>query len=88
MTKWNEQTFIYRCYNSDNQLLYVGIAGDVTLRMERHQKSAWFDQVDRIDLELYPDRWEALRQEECAIKHERPIVNVIHNKPCLECMIE
>jgi hypothetical protein len=76
------QTWLYRLYGSDLQLLYVGISHRWPSRMKQHSKDkSWFDLVCRVDVESYPSRRDAQKAEQTAISRERPIHNVHYNHP-------
>lgn len=78
----NEQTTLYRAYNSDGVLLYVGIARNWGRRWEQHsERSTFFLATTRLELEHFPTRDAALAAERAAIKTERPIHNVKHGTP-------
>ncbi|MGW7330449.1 GntR family transcriptional regulator [Streptomyces sp. NPDC054840] len=74
-----EPTALYRLYDADDQLLYVGIAKDPTARWESHARSPrssrWWSLVERRSVEWYASREEADVAETGAIKAERPLHN-------------
>lgn len=71
-----ETTFLYRCYDEQDVLLYVGIAGNPMNRLCQHEKgSQWFDKLKNINVEPYPSRRLALEAEKEAIKEEKPLYN-------------
>jgi predicted GIY-YIG superfamily endonuclease len=73
------QAQLYRHYDADGALLYVGISASSVGRLVSHRaKSRWFDLVTRVDIERFTTRAEALRAERSAIANERPIFNVRH----------
>lgn len=75
-------TTLYRLYNADGELLYIGIAGNPGRRFEQHRKDKpWWGTVAEIKVEHFDTRDQAAQAETAAIKHERPLHNVIHNKP-------
>lgn len=70
---------LYRLYK-DEELLYVGISATFFQRLNTHrQQKEWFSEVNRITVEHYETRTEALRAEEQAIKTELPRYNFVHN---------
>lgn len=73
------ETVLYRHWKGD-ELLYVGISISVLNRIAGHKKSSWFREIDRITLERYPSKPEALEAEKEAIKSENPKYNVVHNR--------
>lgn len=70
-------TQLYRHYDRDGNLLYVGISVNALCRLRQHEKfSHWFWQVCRIEIETFPDQEAALEAECSAIHNEKPR----HNK--------
>lgn len=75
------QHALYRFWNADDQLLYVGITLNPGARWKAHQyDKPWWSNVARITIELHPDRAAALASERAAIHAERPLYNVVHNR--------
>jgi len=73
-------TTLYRFYDADDRLLYVGITERGPQRWKEHRKSkGWWTKVVRISTEHFPTRVQALKAEERAIRQEKPAYNVIHN---------
>jgi hypothetical protein len=72
--------YLYRHFDAEGVLLYVGISIDVGRRTGDHAKhSAWFDRVARIDVETFDSRDAAIDAERRAIINECPLFNVHHN---------
>lgn len=70
-------TFVYRCYDVDSRLLYVGCSVDPAFRIEGHRKSSWWaDRLAYYETEEHPNRDAALDAERRAIYSERPACNV------------
>jgi predicted GIY-YIG superfamily endonuclease len=75
-----ERTAIYRMYDEDGALLYIGVSRDFGHRWTQHaRKQPWYDLVDRQTVEWRASRHEALTAETAAIKVERPKFNVVHS---------
>jgi len=75
-----KRTAVYRHYNADGCLLYVGISISPIYRTAQHVKNSdWACDVTRIDLEWFDDRASAADAEAKAIKAERPLHNRAHN---------
>jgi len=73
-------TDLYRFYDSNDRLLYVGISFHAATRASEHRRDkAWWPQVSRMTVEHLTTRTAALAAEQAAIIRERPIHNVIHN---------
>lgn len=70
---------LYRHYDENNHLLYVGIANNLASRCGQHEGSShWFERVHNITVEHYKGRMEALNAEKKAIKNEKPLYNLEH----------
>ena len=73
------KTTLYRYFDSENQLLYVGITGDNTKRQSQHRRNSfWFGEIYSATFEHFETRQEALDAETDAIHHERPKHNIVH----------
>lgn len=71
---------LYRLFDVDDALLYVGIAGNPGRRFEQHAKDKpWWSEVDHIGLEHYDERVDAETAERHAIRTEKPRHNIAHN---------
>lgn len=70
---------LYRHFDADGRLLYVGISRSVTARLTQHSESPWDHLIARIEVERFPTREEAEAAERAAIRSERPIHNRTHN---------
>lgn len=74
-------TALYRHFDAEGVLLYVGISMSVFSRTQSHGVcAAWWDRVARIDIERYPDRKSAEEAEREAIKIEGPLHNKAHRE--------
>ena len=72
------RTALYRHFDADGRLLYVGISLSAIARLEQHKRSAgWFGEIARIDLEWWPFRSLAEQAELSAIWRENPAWNVV-----------
>ncbi len=73
-------TALYRWYDADDQLLYVGITNDPHVRQSSHaKKSSWADFAHHARIERHPSRALAEAAEKAAIESERPLFNHVHN---------
>ena len=73
----SEATSLYRCFNADGTLLYVGITACGLRRFAAHQKdSPWWSKVARVDVKHFASRTEAAEAETRAIAEERPRYNI------------
>jgi DNA-binding GntR family transcriptional regulator/predicted GIY-YIG superfamily endonuclease len=76
-----ERTALYRLYDADDRLLYVGISNDPPYRLQQHAADkAWWHEVDRHTLEWVDSRQEALDAERLAISTEHPRYNHTHKQ--------
>ena len=74
-------TNLYRHYDSSDKLLYVGISVSAVNRLKEHiDSSKWTSDISTVKIESFPDRNSALLAEKLAIKTEKPIWNIIHNR--------
>lgn len=70
------RTYIYRAYDAEGRLLYIGMTNDLVQRIGQHQSSHWIWDVASITAETYPTRAEASTAECAAIRSEVPRWNV------------
>jgi predicted GIY-YIG superfamily endonuclease len=70
----DERTALYRLYDANDVLLYLGISWNPDFRWEQHRNEKhWAHQVTRRDVEWYPTRSAALAAEEAATAVETPL---------------
>lgn len=70
---------LYRHYDSEGNLLYIGMSLHILARLYQHSTSSnWFENIARIEIQHYPDRASVLKAEKEAIKNEKPRYNY-HN---------
>jgi predicted GIY-YIG superfamily endonuclease len=74
---YRRRTALYRLFDSEGRLLYVGIAFDPRSRLSDHarQKEWWPTVADRT-IEWHATRTEAAAAEVTAIRSEKPLYNV------------
>lgn len=71
---------VYRFYDSNGTLLYVGVSRTPLKRWEQHQNTKeWFPDVAVITRSIYPDKASAYEAERRAIIDEVPEYNIVHN---------
>lgn len=69
--------YLYRFYDADSQLLYVGVTGDPHTRWQQHRRrSAWSASAETVSLERYAYEDLALVAERAAIRLEQPLHNI------------
>lgn len=73
----NKETFLYKFYDENNQLLYTGISLAFLSRLSAHRFSKkWFKNVKNIKLERYRNEEIARKAEKHSIINELPIHNI------------
>jgi hypothetical protein len=72
--------YVYRCYDADGDLLYVGCTVDVKTRMPVHhgfaENGGWPDLVTRVESDVFPNRAAGWFAEKEAILAGEPIYNM------------
>jgi excinuclease UvrABC nuclease subunit len=72
--------YVYRAYDEQNRVLYIGCTCDLRRRLKAHARTAaWYPLATRIEFTEYPNRFWGEWQERQAIATERPIYNRAHN---------
>lgn len=78
------KTALYRHYDADGKLLYVGISCDLSRRTKEHSKASdWFDAVEDTKVQYLSTREHAEDAEKVAIYHEKPLHNKSNRRPDL-----
>lgn len=73
----SESQVLYRFFDNQDRLLYVGISSNFFGRVGQHKADkAWFTQIAYSTLEHFPDRQSVDEAETVAIRAEKPL----HNK--------
>ena len=74
MLQRNAPTAVYRLYDAEDQLLYVGISANLTVRWKNHAlySGHWWPLVKREEVEWQADRYLAMAHEYLAIVREDP----------------
>lgn len=71
---------VYRYYDINDRLLYVGMSISAVKRLQMHKsKARWIDRVTTIRIEKFHSKREALNAEKKAIETERPEFNVTYS---------
>jgi predicted GIY-YIG superfamily endonuclease len=77
-----EKTSLYRHYDKEGRLLYVGISNNFMVRLAQHKgRSHWYWSISRVDVRHYRNRETAKMAEAQAIRIENPLHNVVRPKP-------
>ena len=70
------ETTVYRYFNSEGRLLYVGVTKNQFARLESHREiQEWWPEVYSATFEHFPSRQEALTYEDYVIGAEFPKYN-------------
>jgi excisionase family DNA binding protein len=74
-------TNLYRHYDAEGKLLYVGISLSAVKRLSEHMKEAcWADKIVKVEIETFETREKALDAETNAIQTESPTHNIKKRK--------
>jgi excinuclease UvrABC nuclease subunit len=83
------KTQLYRHFDAEKKLLYVGISLSTFARLSQHKEhSPWFEQVMTVEIEHFETREEAMAAERKAIKTESPQFNIAMKKTLAEIQKE
>jgi hypothetical protein len=68
---------LYRHFDSDGRLLYVGISMSTLIRLRQHKMvSHWFESIVRVEIEYHESREAAMNAEQRAVVDENPLHNI------------
>lgn len=74
---------VYRCFDVDGRLLYVGCTSNLERRLTKHRTQpssrTWYPRLNRVKARIYPTRHAAMWAETVAIRTEQPLFNSVHN---------
>ncbi len=74
-----DRTSLYRHFDAEGNLLYIGISKSHMTRLGQHQHgSHWFWDITRIEIEYFETREDAVTAEALAIAKEKPRHNTQH----------
>ena len=73
-------TILYRFYDENENLLYVGITDDFRARCYKHKLTYWWPLVHSSFLEEFESRVDAAAAEVHAIRSELPVYNHVGTK--------
>lgn len=70
---------LYRHFDAEGRLLYVGISLSAVFRLSQHKSvSHWVPEIARVTIENFPSREDAIKAERAAIRSEKPLHNKAH----------
>lgn len=73
--------YLYRLFDRDADLLYVGITADPALRIQTHRRrKPWGHQIHRAHVSVFPTVDAAMTAERAVIEAEQPRHNVAFNR--------
>lgn len=73
---------LYRHFDAEGRLLYVGISLHPIARTKQHTAvSKWAEQIANVTIEYFPTRKEAMEAEVRAVQGENPAHNIRLRKP-------
>ncbi len=76
----SDRTALYRHWDIDGNLLYVGISLSAVHRLSQHKRAShWHDDIANMTIEWFDTRRAALEAERDAIRMERPRYNKTYN---------
>lgn len=68
---------LYRHFDKDGKLLYVGVSLSAVARLAQHRdSSAWFEKIETVKIERFESREAAIHAERNAILLEHPVHNI------------
>jgi|TARA_R100000084_G_scaffold88954_1_gene42999 hypothetical protein len=80
---------LYRAYDDNEKLLYVGQSTSVMSRLKHHIKSSeWSGMVSNITLQRFKNERQLFRAELKAIQEEKPVYNRSHNRTYRQKIVE
>lgn len=81
MPESTERTALYRLYDADGQLLYVGISSNPDARWRQHaSEKGWWSDVTTKSVEWFETRKSAHRVEVAEIEDDEPLHNCTGEK--------
>jgi excisionase family DNA binding protein len=70
-------TYVYRAFDAEGQLLYVGISGNWGRRLHQHaERHEFYPRTRRLEVEQFPTRDAALDREREIILRDQPLFNL------------
>jgi predicted GIY-YIG superfamily endonuclease/DNA-binding XRE family transcriptional regulator len=76
-----QRTALYRHYQADGSLAYVGVTSDPQRRLAQHvSKAEWVKTIATTEMQWFPSKELALAAESDAIRAEKPIFNKVYSE--------
>lgn len=76
----HKKSAVYRLFDADSNLLYVGMALHPENRIVRHRRKPWGKKITHFTVEWHEGRHVALAAENHAIATENPAHNIYRPK--------
>jgi hypothetical protein len=73
----NQKCQLYRHWDKDGVLLYVGQSLSAVARLSQHRQSPWFHEISKVTVETFPNIKEAMAAEARAVVDENPKYNIV-----------
>jgi len=70
---------VYKHWDKDGVLLYVGQCKNLKQRTAAHNGAHWFKNIAEITSEIFPNKQTALAEEKRLIQTEMPLYNTVHH---------
>lgn len=72
--------YVYKHLSKKGEIIYVGLTCNLKIRTYNHASvSRWFSKVSKIQIERYPNHFQALQAERFLIREHSPKYNKVHN---------
>jgi excinuclease UvrABC nuclease subunit len=79
-----QEHVVYRMYDEDGRLLYIGVTCSMKRRLYAHRKATpWFHEIACLTSVPFEHRRAAFEAEAAAIRAEQPLYNVLCNERAL-----
>jgi predicted GIY-YIG superfamily endonuclease len=79
------ETALYRHFDSEGKLLYVGVSLSAVARLAQHRdNSHWYRRIANMTTEWHPNRDAALKAERHAVRTENPECNIMLKETAAE----
>lgn len=72
--------FLYKVFDKDKQLLYVGFTNNISRRFSQHKEKEWFKLMTNFESISFSTEIECKEAEENCIKEQKPIYNLQHTE--------
>jgi hypothetical protein len=81
VTRLKRPTTLYRLYDGNHVLLYIGATECLARRLHQHKKTQpWWENVAHMEVQEFASNSMAYDHERTAIIEEKPLHNVVHNR--------